>query len=51
MLLTKEVNEIHAFSTSEKNLENKLDEVTSLVKQLAVGKDQITRICCIYTIT
>lgn len=43
------MNEFQAFSTSNKNLDNWLHELTSLVKKLALGKAQITRVFGIYT--
>jgi len=46
--LTKGVNEIQA-SSSNKALETRLNELTSLVKQLALGKTQTKRVCGICT--
>lgn len=48
MVLTKGANEIQA-SYSNKPLETKIDELTSLVRQLEVGKTQATRLCGIFT--
>lgn len=49
LLLTRVVDDIQAFSTSNENLGNKLDELTSLVKHLAVGKSKTMRVCGICT--
>lgn len=48
MVLTKGVYEIQA-SSSNKVLETRIDELTSLVRQLAVGKTQTERLCGIHT--
>lgn len=48
MVQTHNVNEIRA-SSSNKALEARLDELTSLVKQLVVGKAQTTWLCGICT--
>jgi len=42
------VNEIQV-SSSNKALETRIDELTSLVKQMAVGKIQATKLCGICT--
>jgi Asp-tRNA(Asn)/Glu-tRNA(Gln) amidotransferase C subunit len=47
---TKGVNEIQA-SSSNKALETRIDELTSLVKQLAVSKAQTAKLCGICTST
>ncbi|GAU18578.1 hypothetical protein TSUD_325700 [Trifolium subterraneum] len=50
---TRGVNEIQASSSSikalETRIESRLDELTSLVKQLAVNKPQTTKVCGICT--
>ncbi|MCI25277.1 hypothetical protein A2U01_0046467, partial [Trifolium medium] len=46
---TKGVHEIQASSSSIKSLETRVDELTSLVKQLAVHKPQTAKVCGICT--
>ncbi|XP_050919385.1 uncharacterized protein LOC127136919 [Lathyrus oleraceus] len=48
MVQTKGVNDIHV-SSSNKALETRIEELTSLVKQMAVGKPQTTKLCGICT--
>jgi hypothetical protein len=50
VIQTKGVNEIQA-SSSNKVLETRIDELTSLVKQMAVSKAQATKLCGICTST
>lgn len=49
MVLTKKVNEIQAINN--KNLVSRLNELTTLVKNMAVCQTQRTRVCGIYTST
>jgi hypothetical protein len=46
---TKSVNEIQASSSSIKALETRIDELTSLVKQMAVKPPQTAKVCGICT--
>ena len=48
IILTTGVHEIQA-SSSNKALETRIDELTSLVRKLAVGKTQSERLCGICT--
>lgn len=48
MVLTKGVHEIQT-SSFNKDLETRIDELTSLVKKLTVGKTQSKRLCGICT--
>jgi hypothetical protein len=50
MVQTKGVNDIHV-SSSNKALETRIEELTSLVKQMAVSKPQTTKLCGICTST
>jgi hypothetical protein len=47
VVLAKGVNEMQ--STSNKNLESRLDELTALVKKMAAGQTQTARVCGICT--
>ncbi|XP_050896512.1 uncharacterized protein LOC127103284 [Lathyrus oleraceus] len=50
MVQTKGVNDIHV-SSSNKALETRIEELTSLVKQMVVSKPQTTKFCGICTST
>mgnify|MGYP000816867114 CR=1 FL=1 len=50
MVQTKGVNDIQV-SSSNKALETRIEELTSLVKQMAVSKPQTTKLCGICTST